>query len=481
MGGRDFTALMDPLLLLAIGLVVVVGGVLALRMHAFLALVLGGLIVAALTPAGSVERFALSKKQSPAEAKKLAQTFFGERLAREFGNTCGRVGILIALASIIGKCLMDSGGADRIVRSLMHLFGEPRAPLAFLVGGYVLAIPIFYDTVFLLLIPLGKALWLHTRRNFVLYVCAMIAGGTMTHSLVPPTPGPLFVATELGVDIGLMILMGCLVSAVTGTFGYLYGVWINRRLTVPVRESAHAPLAELEALARRDERELPPLWLALLPILLPVALIGGRAVAGSMGWMQDTMWRAVLDTLGDANLALAFACAIALAMLAWQKRAGVRQLAGGVQGALAEAGLIILITAAGGAFGGVLQQTGIGARIEELSGGAQGAILPLAWAVTALIRAAQGSATVAMITTVGMFGGLAAAGQLGFHPVYLALAIGCGSKPLPWMNDSGFWVIGKMSGLSERETLQTLTAQLTIMGVVGLGVVMLLAKVAPLV
>jgi GntP family gluconate:H+ symporter len=479
---------MDPLLLLGIGLVVVVGGVLALRLHAFLALVLGGLIVAALTPAGSIEQFALSKKQSPAEAKKLARTSVGERLAREFGNTCGKIGILIALASIIGKCLMDSGGADRIVRSLMRLFGEPRAPLAFLVGGYVLAIPIFYDTVFLLMIPLGKALWLHTRRNFVLYVCAMIAGGTMTHSLVPPTPGPLFVATELRVDIGLMMLMGCLVSAVAGTAGYLYGVWINRRLNIPVRESAHAPLADLEALARCEERNLPPLWLALTPILLPVLLIGGNAVmgpvfgtapkGGSAGAAAG--FSAVFRTLGDPNLALALASAIALAMLAWQKRAGLKQLAPGVRGALQDGGLIILITAAGGAFGGVLQQTGIGARIEELSGGAQGAILPLAWAVTVLIRAAQGSATVAMITAVGMFGGLATVEQLGFHPVYLALAIGCGSKPLPWMNDSGFWVIGKMSGLTERETLQTLTAQLTIMGVVGLGVVMLLAKVAPL-
>jgi GntP family gluconate:H+ symporter len=417
------------------------------------------------------------------EAKKFAQQPVGERLAKEFGNTCGKTGILIALASIIGKCLMDSGGAARIVRSSLRSLGESRAPLAFLGCGYLLAIPIFYDTVFLLMIPLAKALWLHTRRNYVLYLCAMIAGGTMTHSLVPPTPGPLFVATELKVDLGLMILMGCLVSAIVGVFGYGYGVWINNRMEVAVRDSATVSLAALEKLSKREGHDLPPLSLALAPILLPVLFIGGNAVLESFvkeptGWQVPLM--NAFDVLGDANLALAIAAVVSLFLLRWQRDGGTAKLGSGMTSALQEAGLIILITAAGGAFGGVLQHTGVGARIEAIAGGAQSAILPLAWLVTVLIRAAQGSATVAMITAVGMFGGLASVTQLGFHPVYLALAIGCGSKPLPWMNDSGFWVIGRMSGMNERETLKTLTAQLTIMGVAGLLVVMLLAKVMPM-
>jgi len=474
---------MDPLILLLLGVAVVVGGVLVLRLHAFLALVAGGLIVAALTPALNLEEFARSRKMSDGDTKKFVQQSTGDRLAKEFGNTCGKVGILIALASIIGKCLMDSGGAARIVRSSLRAVGEPRAPLAFLGCGYLLAIPIFYDTVFLLMIPLAKALWLHTRRNYVLYVCAMIAGGTMTHSLVPPTPGPLFVATELKVDLGLMILMGCLVSAFTGAFGYAYGVWINRRMTVEVADSANVSLADLEKLSQRDDRDLPPLWLALTPILLPVVFIGGKAVLGSFltggaGWQAGLMM--LFNVLGDANLALAISAVVALFLLRWQRDGGTAKLGSGMTNALQEAGLIILITSAGGAFGGVLQQTGIGGRIEGMIGGEQAAILPIAWLVTVLIRAAQGSATVAMITAVGMFGGLAAAGQLAFHPVYLALAIGCGSKPLPWMNDSGFWVIGRMSGMNERQTLKTLTAQLTIMGVVGLLVVMLLAKLFPM-
>ena len=143
--------------------------------------------------------------------------------------------------------------------------------------------------------------------------------------------------------------------------------------------------------------------------------------------------------------------------------------------------MIVLITSMGGALGGIFQQTGIGARIQEMAGSYQIAILPLAFFVTALMRTAQGSATVAMITSVGILGGLASLGDLAFHPVYLALMIGCGSKPFPWMNDSGFWVVCTMSGMTEGETLKTSSAVLSIMGFVGLVVIMILAKLFPLI
>ena len=143
--------------------------------------------------------------------------------------------------------------------------------------------------------------------------------------------------------------------------------------------------------------------------------------------------------------------------------------------------MIILITSMGGALGGILQQTGIGARIQELAVNYQMAVLPLAFFVTVLMRTAQGSATVAMITAVGIMGGLAGMSELAFHPVYLALVIGCGSKPVPWMNDSGFWVICTMSGFTETETLRTFSSVLSVMGFVGLFVILILARVFPLI
>ena len=152
-----------------------------------------------------------------------------------------------------------------------------------------------------------------------------------------------------------------------------------------------------------------------------------------------------------------------------------------VQQALASAGIIILITSAGGAFGTVLQETGIGGAIEKLSVSYQVAAIPLAFFLTSLIRTAQGSATVAMVTAAGVFSGMADPAQLGFHPVYLALAIGCGSKPIWWMNDSGFWVVTQMSGMTEAEGLRALTPMAAIMGIVGLLVTMTFARLFPLI
>jgi GntP family gluconate:H+ symporter len=185
--------------------------------------------------------------------------------------------------------------------------------------------------------------------------------------------------------------------------------------------------------------------------------------------------------VGNPNIALTISAAIALSTYAWWCRGRKRNVTALLQHALSNGGIIILITSAGGAFGSVLQQTGIGYRIQELAASHQIAVLPLAFCVTAVVRTAQGSATVAMITAVGILSGLAGSGQLGFHPLYLALVIGCGSKPIPWMNDSGFWVICKMSGMTEGETLKTCSAMMTLMGIVGLLVTMILARLFPLI
>jgi GntP family gluconate:H+ symporter len=221
-------------------------------------------------------------------------------------------------------------------------------------------------------------------------------------------------------------------------------------------------------------------------VLLPLVLISGDSIlqtsvmaetaTGAGAWVVG-----FFHWFGDKNIALMLSAAIALAMLAHRLRSDRAKLTAAVQSALASGGMIILITAAGGAFGGMLQQTGIGGRIEELSVAFNIGVLPLAFAVTALIRIAQGSATVAMITAVGVLEGFGDPAQLGFHPVYLAAAIGCGSKPIPWMNDSGFWIVCKLSNFTEAETFKTFSITLAIMGCVGLLVTMLLARLFPMV
>jgi GntP family gluconate:H+ symporter len=470
---------------------VVLGGILWLRLHAFLALSLAAFLVAGLTPSAHLQRFAVSQGFSEKQTTDLLGKPVGKRVATAFGVTCGKIGILIALAAVIGKGLLQSGAADRMVRSTLRCLGERRAPLAFLGSGFTLAVPVFFDTVFYLMIPLAKALGIRSEKNYGLYIMAIIAGGTMAHSLVPPTPGPLLVAGELGVDLGAMILGGIVVGSLAAGAGCLYAVWINRRYPVPLRDSGNVTREELESSAMRSDQELPPLAWSVAPVILPVILIAGATLIKIMAGDPEAegsgaAWSALqsfFKWMGDPNIALAVSAGLAIYLMHWKARrdGGSDSVMKMVQGALSEGGVIILITAAGGAFGGMLREAGLGWRIQELALDWRFGILPLAFLVTFLVRTAQGSATVAMITSVGIVGALATQEQLGFSPLYVALAIGCGSKPFPWMNDSGFWVINKMSGMTVPETFRSFSVMLTLMGTVGLLVVMVLAKVFPLV
>jgi len=501
---------MDPLIVLLIGMAVVVGGVLWLRLHAFVALIGGALVVGALATPERIERSVMNDTRIEKEIRKQATNRLGKddpdvtnlvqdlhktqakhtasqsvivRVTTAFGKACGSLGILIAMAAIIGKCLLESGGAERIIRSALGLLGEKRAPLAFTGSGFLLGTPVFFDTVFYLMIPLGKALAMRFRENYGLYIMTIVAGATMAHSLVPPTPGPLFVADQLDVDLGLMIVMGLVIGSVACATGYVYAKFVNGhdRWRVPLRDSVDSPLAKLEEIVRRDDKSLPPLGLSLLPVLLPIALITGNTVLQKLVAEPPVGLAAFLSVVGDKNIALILSAAVALGLLALQKRGDKQALANSVQAALASGGVVILITAAGASFGTVLQQTNIAERISDLAAvfNITGLlVLPLAFFVTAIVRTAQGSATVSMITSVGIFAGMA--GELPFHPVYLAMAIGCGSKPFPWMNDSGFWVINRMSGMTIRESIRSVSFLMTVMAIDGLVAVMLLAWLFPM-
>jgi GntP family gluconate:H+ symporter len=469
---------MDPVILIFIGLAVIIGCILLLKLHPVLALLFGAIIVGLLTTGEHLIQYAQSIGMSDAEISAFINQPVGERIATAFGNTAAKIGILIAMAAIIGTCLLRSGAADRIVRAALKLLGEKRAPAAFLSSGFTLAIPVFSDTVFYLLLPLAKAMRLRTGKKYLFYLITIVAGASMAHSLVPPTPGPLFVAAEMGVDIGVMMIAGLVVGTFTIAGGYLYAAWANRKWTIPLRDTGDVTISELEELMEKEDRHLPALWLSLIPILLPVILISGNTITRAI--QAEGLWLSTFNFIGDPNIALTLAAIVALGTLAWKER-DKKKLKGYVVESLKSGGMIILITSMGGALGGILQQTGIGVRIQELASDFHIAILPLAFMITAIIRAAQGSATVAMITSVGILGGLASMGELAFHPVYLALIIGCGSKPFQWMNDSGFWVVCTMSGMTEGETLKTTSAALNIMGFIGLFVVMILAKIFPLI
>lgn len=468
---------MNPLLVLACGMTVVITGILVLRMHAFLALIIGAFAVSLLTPEDALRAHADQKIAKAEWTTKTAEKFMARaapaRVADEFGRTCANLGILIAMATILGEAMMLSGAAEKIAAQLLALFGAARAHWAFFATSFVLCIPVMLDTVMYLLAPLFKAVARRTRKDYLLLTMCTVAGGTITHSLVPPTPGPLFVAGELGVPLGRMIGFGSLIGLGAAMFGVAFAKLSNKQITLEVPdekedEANHAP----EAL-----RDLPPLWLALLPVVLPLGLIGVDAAFTSMLEEAFPMLSWLTKNLGDKDMALTLAALAALAPLASSKHRS--RAAKAVSTALESGASILLIIAAGGAFGGVLQQTGIAGQLASHFKGIQTFALPLVFIVTTLVRTAQGSATVAMITAAPIAKALIAGGSL-IDPVYYAIAIGCGSKPFSWMNDAGFWIISRLSGLSEFQTLRTVSPMMAFQGVVGLLFTMLAAWIIPL-
>ena len=451
---------MPPLAILGIAIAVVFVLILVLRINAFIALITAAATVGILSPVVPLGEVMPS-------------------VAGAFGDVCGSIAIVIALAALIGQCLMESGAADKIVRVFVRALGEKRASLSLLSSGYVLSVPVFFDTVFYLLVPLARAMRVRTGKHYLLFLMAISAGGAVTHSMVPPTPGPLAMAATLDVDLGTMIVVGAVIAVPMSLAGWLFGVLRDRQIDVPLRETQGLTLEELEALAQRDEQRLPSFFMSMLPILLPVVLIASNTLAGALE-VEGTL-REITAFLGNPNFALLASAAVSLTLLARQKGYTLAQLAKLVETALASGGLIILITAGGGSFGKMLVQAEVGTVIGGMSQEFGVPLLMLSFLLGALLKVAQGSGTVAMITVSTIMAPMVIEVPIGFHPVYVACAIGSGSLVGSWMNDSGFWVYKQMSGLTETEALRTWTPLLAVMGVVGYVVTQIAAIIVPLV
>ncbi len=507
-----------PFWILAAGVVFVITSIVKLRLHPFLGLTLGAILVGLLTPSlpGVADRKQASFKSeltqenelfsaNPAapnanqsaklkelniggDGDLLGQNHLGKAVKQAmigFGNLVGGIGFVIAMAAIIGMCMMESGAADKIVRRLMASLGEDRAAWAMLISGFVLSIPVFFDTVFFLIIPLARALALRTGKNYTLYVCAVAGAGAITHTIVPPTPGPLTIAEYLGQPAGNAIIAGLLAAIIPVAIVMWLAKRFNDKYDIPLRETKGASLADLEKIVNKDEKDLPGFGISLMPVILPVVLISAvtfMGLAAKFGVTVPAGFKSIMEFIGDKNIAMFIAAVIAMYTLAKQRGWTLKKLGDSMGVPLETAGVIILITGAGGAFGHMIKLTGIADTIKSIGvdEGSSAMMLFMAWLLTAVIRAAQGSATVAMITGSGIMAGIVTSGAVDCHPIYFCLAIGFGAFPLSWMNDSGFWVVQRMSGFTEKETLQTWTVMLTAIGVAGIIQVMVMATILPL-
>jgi len=451
---------MHPIAILIVAIAVVFLLIIRLKINAFIALITAATTVGLLSPLVS-----------------LADVM--PEVAGAFGRVCGGIGIVIALAALIGQCLMESGAADKITRVFVRMLGETRASLSLLVSGYVLAVPVFFDTVFYLLVPLARAMRVRTGKNYLLFLMSISAGGAVTHSMVPPTPGPLAMADTLGVDLGVMILVGALIAIPMSFVGWLFSIYRDKQLDVPLRETTGLTLKELEDLASKDESQLPSFFMSMLPIVLPVLFITSNTVANAIN--SESAVAGVTGFLGNPNFALLLSAAISLYLLATSRGYTLSEMAKPVETAFASGGLIILITAGGGAFGGMLVRAEVGSTLGAMSQAWGIPVLLLSFFLGALLKVAQGSGTVAMITVSSIMAPLVIATPLPFHTVYVACAIGSGSLVGSWMNDSGFWIYKQMSGLTEVEALGTWTPLLAVLGITGYVATQITALLMPLV
>jgi GntP family gluconate:H+ symporter len=452
---------LNPIAVLLIAVAVVFLFILRWKIHAFAALLVAALVVGL-----------LAAKSPPAEVMVA--------VSEAFGSLVGRIGIAIVMAAVIGQCLMDSGAADKITRRFVGLLGERFASASLLVSGFVLSIPVFADTVFFLLIPLARAMSLRLGgKNYLLSILAISAGASSTHVFVPPTPGPIAAAATLNLDIGVVMAAGLIVAVPASLASWLFAFYADRRWPISVRPPPGASLAQLERAAAAGEEKLPGFWISIAPVLLPVVLITSATATDLLA--KGSAVSEITGLLGNPNLALMLAAAIALWLLARRKRARLSELAPTVESAIATGGLIVLITAAGGAFGAMLQKAGLGEELGRLADALGLSHVLLAYLLAVLFKVAQGSGTVSMIASAAIMLPLVEAAPPPHHPVYVFLALASGSQMGAWMNDSGFWAFTTMAGLTETESLKTRSLMLAVLSLTGLGVVLAGSRLLPLV
>ncbi len=445
-----------PFAVLLLSVILVIVQITRWRIHPFIALMLSAILVGLLSPSLPVV-----SGQSP-----LVTVV--ELPMAEFGIMVGKIGWVIAVASVIGTAMMESGAAEQIVNWLLKTLGEKRAAIALIISGFVLSIPVFFDTVFLLLVPLAITLALKTGKNFVLYVVAIGGGAVISHTIVPPTPGPLIMAETFNLELGTVILAGIAAGIIPAISVLFIAKWMNKKLNIPVRVTdKHVTLIE----------NPPSLFLSVLPVVVPLFMISlASLIEGVTGELPG--WIAFQ---GNKNIAMTVGAIISLLLWVRTQKLSSKELWEAAAKPLEIGGIIILITSAGGAFGAMIKHSGIGEAISQVTEGFNISFILLGWMIAAVMKIAQGSGTVSMITASAIMAAIIGKTDLPYHPIYVLLSVGFGSLFISWMNDSGFWVVVRMSGFTEKEGIKTWTTLLAILSFIGLIQVWLLSWLFPLV
>ncbi|AHW59628.1 Gnt-I system low-affinity gluconate transporter [Draconibacterium orientale] len=390
-------------------------------------------------------------------------------------GTLGFVATVVGLGAIFGQMLESSGGAESLAHYLVKKFGKDRASWAMVVTGFIIAIPVFFDVGFIILVPIIYALSRDTKKSLLYYGIPLLAGLAATHSFIPPTPGPVAVADIINVQLGWVILLGLIVGFPTAIIaGPVWGKFISKKIHLTPPEEFM-----IQTKKEYDENNLPSFRLIALIIAVPLFLILVNTFTGlavSKKVVEQSIYTDVLEFLGHPFSALIIATLIAIYFLCIKRGMGKEKVLELSTKALGPAGIIILITGAGGVLKQILVDSGIGKIMaESMSNSALPPIL-LAWILAAIVRVTQGSATVAMITAAGIIAPVMS--EFGLNDpqrALVVLSIASGATLLSHVNDSGFWLVGKYFGMNEKQTLQSWTVMESLIAVCGLAFTMLVS------
>ena len=384
------------------------------------------------------------------------------------GNTLKGIALLVGLGSMFGAILEISGGAQTLAVTMVNRFGDRKAAWALGITGLVIAMPVFFDAGLIILIPLAFSLAKRTSRSSLYYAIPLLAGLAVGHAFIPPTPGPVLVATMLGVDLGWVIIVGL----VCGFFamivaGPVWGAYCGKKYFIPVPEHV-ASQPDI------DTSKLPSFATVVLIILIPLVLIILKSVAGVVDAMAPM--REVINFLGEPFVALTIATLVAMFMLGYRNGYSSKELESVMTKSLEPVGLILLVTACGGVLRYILQYSGLG---EIIGGAVASASLPMvvvAFVVAALVRISVGSATVAMTMAAGIIAAMPEIASLSpLHLACITASIAGGATVCSHFNDSGFWLVKTLVGMDEKTTLRTWTVMETLVGATGFVVALVIS------
>ncbi|TQR42692.1 GntP family permease [Paenibacillus popilliae] len=394
-----------------------------------------------------------------------------QSITQGLGGTLGTIAIVIALGTMLGKMMAESGGAEQIATTLIDKFGESRVHWAMLLVGFIVGIPVFFEVGVILLIPIVFTVARKTNKSLLQIGIPILAGLSTVHGLVPPHPAPMIAIDAYQADLGRTILYSLLVGIPTAIIaGPLFGKFIGKRIQL------QPPAKLAEQFAQKSDRPLPSFGITLFTILLPVILMLIGSVADIVDPEGISSLAVLCKFIGHEIIALLIAVVFSFFSLGYARGFKKEEISRFTSECLAPTATIILIIGGGGAFKQVLINSGVGGAIAELATQANINVILFAWFVAALIRVATGSATVAMTTAAGIVAPVLAMTP-GVPVELVVLATGAGSIVLSHVNDAGFWMVKEFFNMSVPETLKSWTVMETILSVVGLALILLLSTV----